>query len=60
MEIEKKISCKRMYIGARKQQEYFFSNRWKLVKIELNFLKVKMRVKLQTRKSEKPPDLHQD
>ena len=49
-----------MYIGARKQQEYFFSNRWKLVKIELNFLKVKMRVKLQTKKSEKPPDLHQD
>ena len=43
MEIEKKkISCK---VGAYKQ-EYFFSNHWELVKIELNFLRVKMVVKL--------------
>ena len=51
MEIEKKISCK---VGAYKQQEYFFSNRWKLVKIELNFLKVKMVVKLRTKKARNP------
>ena len=52
MEIEKKKSD--INVGASKQQEFFFSNRWKLVKIELNFLKVKMVVKLRTKKSRNP------